>query len=330
MSDDDKSCHTIYLIRHGETVDNIAGVYAGITDSALTVHGALQGQKLGQYFSKQDVIFTHFFASDLSRAHKTAENIRRYQATEEAAPVVVLCPDLREQDFGFYEKKSFFARSPDSKKTGKDLHRDVHKDEEGFQDIETKEAMGKRADSFLDEHLMPLLNAAPAGYEYMIAIVSHGMLLSSLWKAILRRQKPNTVTLDQEAIIPGKPVALEHLGGWSNTGYLHLELVRKTSKTIPHDAESVTEALPLLTQLDAEQSDIEKIIQPPTSEPSTSEEPSGAKVSDVPSFHITIKVINGKAHLQGLKRTGGGVGSAKSDDSQKSLETFFKRRKLEK
>jgi len=31
-----------------------------------------------------------------------------------------------------------------------------------------------------------------------------------------------------------------------------------------------------------------------------------------------------------LKRTGGGVGSSKSDESQSSLESFFKKRKTDK
>jgi phage baseplate assembly protein gpV len=46
-------------------------------------------------------------------------------------------------------------------------------------------------------------------------------------------------------------------------------------------------------------------------------------------WNTTILAINGKDHLKGLKRTGGGVGSSRHDTSQKSIETFFKRRKVE-
>jgi hypothetical protein len=42
-----------------------------------------------------------------------------------------------------------------------------------------------------------------------------------------------------------------------------------------------------------------------------------------------ILAINGKDHLRGLKRTGGGVGSSRHDASQKCIKTFFKRRKVE-
>jgi len=310
--------HTIYLVRHGETVDNIRGVYAGITDSVLTNHGVEQGLRLGRHFAKQDVVFTHFYASDLSRARKTAENIRIGQATGEDAPGIVLDPNLREQDFGFYEKKPFYARSADSGKTGKETHRDEHKDEEGFQDIETKESMAKRADSFLDNHLMPVLQAAPPDHEYTILIVSHGILLSSLWKAILRRQRPQTVTLATEL---EKPIALEHLGGFSNTGYLHLYLT-KTSTGLP--TSSIKASIHHSQKKDetriAEGSDTVK----PALAAEQEESPRQS------SFSIHVRAINGKEHLKGLKRTGGGVGSSKSDESQSSLESFFKKRKTDK
>lgn len=347
MSDARPHPHTVYLIRHGETVDNLAGVYAGVTNSALTNHGVLQGERLGQYLARQNVVFTHFYSSDLSRANRTAENIRKFQVTGDDAPAIVVCPELQEQDFGFYEGKTFYARSsPDSKKTGKDLHRAAHQNEEGFQDIETKESMAKRADSYLDEHLMSVLQAAPSDHQYVICIVSHGIMLSSLWKAILRRQLPSTVTLDQEAIIAGKPLALEHLGGFSNTGYLHLEFtkVEDAVKGPVTDTETPRggAAISLGTQSqitgntaqasadNAAPSDVQNFdsaaISLPAGEAEVHEGPKSTKDA---KFRILVRVINGKEHLKGLKRTGGGVGSSKYDEGQKSIETFFKKRKTD-
>jgi hypothetical protein len=43
---------------------------------------------------------------------------------------------------------------------------------------------------------------------------------------------------------------------------------------------------------------------------------------------ITVNAVNSRLHLQGLKRTGGGVGSARHDDKQQGIETFFKKRKF--
>jgi len=310
--------HTVYLVRHGETVDNIRGVYAGITDSALTNHGVEQGLRLGRHFAKQDVVFTHFYASDLSRARKTAENIRIGQATGEDAPEIILDSNLREQDFGFYELKPFYARSADSGKTGKETHRQEHKDEEGFQDVETKESMAKRADSFLDQHLMPVLQDAPPDHEYTILIVSHGILLSSLWKAILRRQKPHTVTLAAEL---EKPIALEHLGGFSNTGYLHLYLTKIIAGQPTSTLETTVDQSSKKDEtLAAEGGDTIK----PALAAGREESPRQC------SFSTHVRAINGKEHLKGLKRTGGGVGSSKSDESQSSLESFFKKRKIDK
>ncbi|KAL6710868.1 hypothetical protein ACN47E_007925 [Coniothyrium glycines] len=49
----------------------------------------------------------------------------------------------------------------------------------------------------------------------------------------------------------------------------------------------------------------------------------------IEGWTTVIRTINGKDHLLGLKRTGGGVGSSRHDASQKSIETFFKRRKVD-
>src|ERR1700761_205792 len=65
----------LYLIRHGETVDNVAGLYAGSRDSTLTNHGVEQTERLGEYLARNGVKFTHVFASPLSRAYKTAEAV---------------------------------------------------------------------------------------------------------------------------------------------------------------------------------------------------------------------------------------------------------------
>ncbi|KAM3468559.1 hypothetical protein MY5147_007828, partial [Beauveria neobassiana] len=41
----------LLLIRHGETVDNVAGIFAGVRDSALTTHGVLQAGRLGGHLA---------------------------------------------------------------------------------------------------------------------------------------------------------------------------------------------------------------------------------------------------------------------------------------
>ena len=41
------------------------------------------------------------------------------------------------------------------------------------------------------------------------------------------------------------------------------------------------------------------------------------------TISIAVNVINCRDHLQGLHRTGGGIGSAKFDDKQKTMDVFF-------
>ncbi|TKA32753.1 hypothetical protein B0A50_00978 [Salinomyces thailandicus] len=222
----------LFLVRHGETVDNVAGLYAGVLDSALTNHGVDQARRLGEYFSKAGVTFSHIFSSPLSRALKTAEAVQRAQNITDAgerAPVdIVKVPDLIEQDFGFYEGKPFYARS-DPKKSGREAHYAKHKDNPGFVDVESKESMGNRADGFLDQQFIPLLAQDAASHELVVAVISHGMLLSHLWRRLLLRLPRKSLTITPEVTAARGSVVLEHLGGWSNTGYLELALTKKAA-----------------------------------------------------------------------------------------------------
>ena len=88
---------------------------------------------------------------------------------------------------------------------------------------------------------------------------------------------------------------LEHAGAWSNTGYMLLEI---------H---------PLANSL--------------TTARSTAES-AGSEARNLGDFTIFVKTVNNRDHLLGLKRTGGGVGSSKFDDGQKTMESFFKKRRV--
>ena len=286
------------------------GCSAGIRDSALTVHGSLQADYLGRYFESTGVRFTDIFSSDLQRASKTANTIRYRQnsnSTEPSKLVVQQLPVLREQDFGYYEGKPFKARQRGSSKSGKEAHREAHREDEGFQDVESKESMELRADSFLDLTLVPLIRKASKLREPIVAVVSHGIFLSSIWRCLLRRFPEQSVKLAPGlSITAGAPTTLEYLGGWSNTGYLELDIK-------PSSLGNTIDVIDTIENLD-----------------SSIEEDTLLLPSDLMGWIMVIKAVNGKDHLKGLKRTGGGVGSSKLDDSQKKLDTFFapKKRKI--
>ncbi|CAK3987476.1 phosphoglycerate mutase [Lecanosticta acicola] len=321
----------LYLIRHGETVDNVAGLYAGVRDSALTNYGHDQANRLGQHFAKSNVRFTHIFSSPLHRAAKTAEAIKLCQRDDGRAENlcnavdITKVPELIEQDFGYYEGKPFHARS-NPKRSGREAHRDQHKDEPGFQDVESKESMDSRADKFLDGHLLPLFEkdgAAP----FVVGIVSHGMLLSHLWRRLLLRLPPKSVSVDPEVTAAKGSIILQHLGGWSNTGYLELAFDRAAKSEVPQAF-----SLPATSKQDPTD-----LVQTATATTSSEGMPASATNSEASTSHDMPQMLNGwsilicaidrKDHLIGLKRQRGGIGSSAHDKGHKKLDGFFKRQR---
>lgn len=278
----------LFLIRHGETEHNVAGLLAGVTDSLLTNHGLIQAQRLGSYLIKQKCLkFSHVFASDLKRAFRTANEICQAQNAEHPALQVdpIQLALLREQDFGSFELQQWNQRkNPPSS------------DDPDFKPKETKAAMKVRADAFLDDSLLPLL-AIDDEIEQFVAVVSHGLFLGALWRALLLRFAPLTVSFHPEVSYLGSQRPIEHLPSWSNTGYL--ELVVKIMSRSAGEETLVARNAP------------------------------DSKTSITLDATMKIIAVNSKAHLTSLKRTRGGVGSSTSDDKQRRVDSFFKRTKLD-
>ena len=281
---------------------------AGSTDSALTIHGSLQARKLGPSLAGK-FKFSDIFSSDLQRAFKTAEAVRRAQRHKYGSAVedVRVCQMsiLREQDFGYYEGKKSLGRPKEGSKLDRRRERDVQI-EPGFKAAETKAEMAVRMNRFLDDHLLPLLQSSRP-FEPLVAIVSHGMILSTLWKCLLKRFALHSVNLAFGVNIRSEgDTGFEHLGAWSNTGFLELDIKKHASRL---KAAEITEILAAEVH---EQEELTDSTQVP------------AVLYD---WSITVRAVNSKDHLKGLKRTGGGVGSSKFDETQKSIDTFFKKRK---
>lgn len=216
----------LLLIRHGETEHNVAGLLAGVTDSKLTNHGILQAQRLGKSLaSTRSLQLTQIFASDLQRAWMTAEEIRKAQYSHHGSGLslghVVKLPTLREQDFGSFELVPWASKRADNAFTTKV----PSATDPDFKPKETAEQMKERADQFLDDFITPIL---ALGSEERVAVVSHGLFLSALWRALLGRFSPTNVVVGPEvgALGPGRP--LEYIGAWSNTGYLELTVLNQS------------------------------------------------------------------------------------------------------
>lgn len=278
---------------------------AGVKDSALTIHGNLQVERLGRYFAQAGVRFTNIFSSDLQRAFKTAEALRRAQGIgndqeEVALREVSQLTVLREQDFGSYEGEPFYSRPRDSKKSGNADDMDID-----FKDVESIDSMTRRMNSFVADHLLQLLYGEDLKVQPTVAVVAHGIILSHLWRCVLNLFPPGSVTLNPNLSvgIEGTRVVLEHLGGWSNTGYLELDIL--PGPVDPVAANGSANSVPRVPQ---------SLLKSLSLQP-------------LP-FKMSVETVNGKEHLKNLKRTGGGIGSSVHDERQRKIDSYFKKQRL--
>ncbi|EEH11693.1 phosphoglycerate mutase [Histoplasma capsulatum G186AR] len=280
----------LILIRHAESEHNVAQVYAGTTDSALTNHGMLQIQRLALHFKAQGVAFNTVFSSDLLRARTTAEGICGLssggeQDGESYALQPIILPLLREKDFGALEGKSWLA----TREGGADFVSGIAGEPESLASV------ASRVDSFLSCHLLPVLR--DAGHTAQaVAIVSHGILLSALWEAL------SQLFLSKHVVLAPGVKAAKRISQWSNTGYLELA-IGKLDEALSTPA--------------------------PTKEGDRAQENMENRSARNPPLHdyaITVLTINGRHHLSNLRRTPG-VGSSKHDAKQLQIDNFFQKPK---
>ena len=116
----------LFLVRHGETVDNARQIMQGQTQGCLNEKGREQARVVAERLAAESI--DAIVASDLQRAIQTAEII----AEPHGLPVVTT-PLLRERDWGGFTGRF----SPD-------LKGEVWPD-----DIESEEALLSRARTFL-------------------------------------------------------------------------------------------------------------------------------------------------------------------------------------
>lgn len=273
---------------------------AGTTDSALTNHGVLQIDHLGQHFVSQSIQFDSVFASDLSRARITAEGICRHQAASNNGSHLtpILTTDLRERDFGSLEGQRWTARTVLARV-----------------ESESKVSMKQRATSFLNEYLVPLFFEYP-DQELNVAIVSHGIILRILWRCLVEVFDP--MHLSVAPGIPlwkGEPATLIS-PVWSNTGYMTLSIQETSAQSQP-TSEQCPEHRDITTTRDMSIENTEEDIS------IQSDSVTGAPVL-LQGWSMRVMTIDEKGHLSSLRRTRGGIGSATHDTSQKRIDHFFK------
>lgn len=117
---------TLYLVRHGETVDNAHQIMQGQTQGELNENGIRQAEEVSREL--EGVALDAIIASDLKRAIDTATIIAKPHQLE-----VITTPLLRERDWGDF--------------TGRFIP--SLKGEAWPDNVETLEALLSRADEFI-------------------------------------------------------------------------------------------------------------------------------------------------------------------------------------
>jgi broad specificity phosphatase PhoE len=154
-------------------------------------------------------------------------------------------------------------------------------------DAETREQMRTRAERFVQGHIAPLLLSDTTGGA--IVVVAHGLILDVLLRVLLASFAPAEMARLRSGT--------GYLAAWSNTGYVEA-VVRVGPKPMPlQDGEDGAHA-----EADAVASGDRKSQQ-----------------------HISLSVVgvNVLRHLEGLKKTRGGIGSAQHDKRQRTVDSFF-------
>lgn len=118
---------TLYLVRHGETVDNVNRIMQGQTQGELTEKGREQAREVA--VRMETVCIDAFVSSDLKRAYDTCGIIAAPHSMD-----ILTTPLLRERDWGGFTGRYI----PDLKNA------------EWSDDIETLDALCVRAAKFLD------------------------------------------------------------------------------------------------------------------------------------------------------------------------------------
>ena len=106
----------LYLVRHGETVDNKAQIMQGQTPGKLNMKGIEQAEEVARKMAGTPIDV--FVSSDLYRSIQTCEIIA-------GSHPVVTTPLLRERDWGDFTGKFI----PEGPKGLAGQHRDAGKDE---------------------------------------------------------------------------------------------------------------------------------------------------------------------------------------------------------
>lgn len=270
------------------------------------------------------------FASNLQRAAKTAQAIADAQLTADGAENldaahVFQCPDLREKDFGSEEGTRYVKRDTQTQ-TQTPAQQTVASSAASYVPPESQEAMRVRIERFVADTLFPAVTGAASQTDTTgsasIVVVAHGIILNVLLRCLLTRWGP-----DELARLPGAagaPLKREWLASWSNTGYLEAEVRVITPVSVASGRPTAIESVGVSSDASSGYPLLARGLTADQASPTIpcASLAIGPRPVDI---QISVKRVNCVEHLQGLKKTRGGIGSAGFDAKQKTMDSFFTR-----
>ena len=90
----------LVLLRHGQSVWNLANKFTGFHDVDLTEKGEAEAKKAGEMLRDAGVVFDHVFSSTQIRANRTADIALNAAGQGGLFADMVRHPHLRERDYG--------------------------------------------------------------------------------------------------------------------------------------------------------------------------------------------------------------------------------------
>lgn len=157
----------VILVRHGETLHNVAGIAQGWNDSHLSPRGREQVQTLAARLAswKPDVLFS----SPLGRARSTAEIIAAVIGQE-----ITIVDELREMSYGAWEGRSFL----DVRREERDAY------ERWIGDFDERSPSGESHNDVLARMRSALQTIEQSGAQRPV-VVSHGTAIRIAATALL-------------------------------------------------------------------------------------------------------------------------------------------------
>ncbi|MDM8245726.1 histidine phosphatase family protein [Collinsella tanakaei] len=174
----------LYLMRHGETQSNAAGILQGGLDSPLTERGAAQAQAADSWMRSRAAKIGAVCTSPLGRARQTLEIMRNADSHLAALPIEVE-PCLSELRYGAFEGHALGDLPDDPWKPG-----------------ETYRAHGGEAQADTSVRIVHGLARIMRKHpDADVLAISHGTVMGLFWAASSRNRTCPPPSLDNGCIL---------------------------------------------------------------------------------------------------------------------------------